>query len=79
MKSEKNRTIELTDKEYKLYLSHCLMPPNKPLVVNDVINKTFYGSMENVVPFLPAQFVDLMKMMNMFNSQTIGVQKHQGC
>lgn len=60
MKSEKNRTIELTDKEYKLYLSHCLMPPNKSLVVNDVINKTFYGSMENVVPFLPAQFVDLM-------------------
>ena len=34
MKSEKNRTIELTDKEYKLYLSHCLMPPNKSLVVN---------------------------------------------
>lgn len=56
--SMRNKTIQLTDEETEAYLSRAVVLSQA--VQEPFCNKTVYGDLFSVAPFLPDSFVDLM-------------------
>lgn len=58
-RAPRNRTISLTENDISNF-GKKLLKIDKPVSVDDVINKTIYGDIFNVIDFLPDKFVDLV-------------------
>ena len=59
MKAERNKTIDLSVEEGRVYLEKCItISENASL--NDIINKTINGDTFEVLDLLPHNFIDLL-------------------
>lgn len=59
MKAERNKTIDLSVEEGRVYLEKCITI-NENTSLNDIINKTINGDTFEVLELLPHNFVDLL-------------------
>lgn len=59
MKSERNKTIDMSVEEGKRYLDQCLVV-NKNVSLDDVIDKTIHGNTFEVLDFIPQSEIDLI-------------------
>lgn len=59
MKSERNKTIDLSVEEGRDYLARCVTV-TAPAALSDVLDKTILGDSFEVLPLLPASSVDLL-------------------
>ena len=59
MKAARNKTIDISVEEGKVYLERCISI-NKPVQIDEVTDKTILGDTFAVLPFLPPQSVDLL-------------------
>lgn len=59
MKSERNKTIDMSVEEGKRYLDRCLVV-NKNVSLDDVIDKTIHGNTFEVLDFIPQSEIDLI-------------------
>lgn len=59
-KSSRNKTIDLTVEEGKVYLDRCVKLSDIQSTIDGVINKTIIGDTFDVMPLLPRNSVDLV-------------------
>lgn len=59
MKSERNKTIDISVEEGQEYLARCISV-HKPVTLSEVLDKTIRGDTMHVLPNLPANTVDLL-------------------
>lgn len=59
MKSERNKTIDITKENGKIYLEKCISI-NKKAKIEDVLNKTIIGNTFETLPLLPNNSIDLL-------------------
>ena len=59
MKAERNKTIDLSVEDGRMYLEKCIAISDK-VSLNDIINKTINGDTFEVLDLLPHNFVDLL-------------------
>ena len=59
MKSEKNKTIDISLREGRAYLENCIKISRKTSLAS-IVNKTIIGDSFKVMPKLPKNFVDLL-------------------
>lgn len=59
MKSERNKTIDLSVEDGKRYLERCLTV-TAPQTLDKILDRTICGDTFNVLPLLPEKFVDLL-------------------
>ena len=59
MKSERNKTIDISVEEGQEYLARCISV-HKPVALSEVLDKTIHGDTMQVLPNLPANTVDLL-------------------
>lgn len=59
MRSNRNKTIDITVDEGQQYLQRCLTV-DKHMELFDIINKTILGDFFQVISFLPEKFIDLL-------------------
>ena len=58
MKTARNKTIDTTVEEGRNFLDRCVIVKEKQNDLSAVINKTLWGDMLEIVPFLPEQAKD---------------------
>lgn len=59
MKSERNKTIDITVEEGRDYLARCVSV-DKPVTIGEVIDRTIIGDTFEVLPLLPEKCVDML-------------------
>ena len=59
MKAARNKTIDLSVEDGKIYLERCISV-SEPTELPAILDKTILGDTFSVLPFLPAGFVDLL-------------------
>lgn len=59
MKAERNKTIDIGTEEGRCYLEKCIRI-TEPVTFEQVIDKTLIGDTFEILPMLPANFVDLL-------------------
>lgn len=59
MKSERNKTIDLSVDEGRVYLERCIQIQEKPSL-DDIMDKTIIGDAFETLPKLPKGFADLL-------------------
>ena len=59
MKTERNKTIDMSIEEGACYLDRCISA-TKQSTLSDIIDKTIFGDTFDVLKHLPKQFVDLL-------------------
>lgn len=59
MKSERNKTIDISVEDGKEYLDKCISV-TEPKTTEEIIDKTIVGDTFSVIPFLPREFADLL-------------------
>ena len=59
MKSERNKTIDMSIEDGACYLDRCVSVTNQ-VALNEIIDKTILGDTLDVLKHLPRQFVDLL-------------------
>ena len=59
MKADRNKTIDISIEEGKIYLDRCVSIQSKTFL-DEIINKTICGDSFEVLDYLPEKFVDLL-------------------
>lgn len=59
MKAARNKTIDMSIEEGKVYLDRCISITD-PAGIESILNKTILGDCLEVIPFLPESFIDLL-------------------
>ena len=59
MKAERNKTIDLSVEEGKIYLDRCLRA-TAPMNLETILDRTILGDTFSILPLLPRKFVDLL-------------------
>ncbi|MBQ3021980.1 MAG: site-specific DNA-methyltransferase [Clostridia bacterium] len=59
MKADRNKTIDITVEEGKVFLDKCISVERK-ISLEDIINKTICGNTFEVLNYLPERFIDLL-------------------
>lgn len=60
VKSSRNKTISLSEKEIELFSSNCIKDVDSCLDIDTIRNKTIIGDFFNVSQYLPKKFADLI-------------------
>src|SRR5688572_24300024 len=58
-RAPRNRTLTLPDSERQHYANH-LLRLAAPVAIDEILDRTIYGDLLDVLPYLPAGFVDLL-------------------
>lgn len=59
MKAERNKTIDFSVEEGKVYLERCISI-HEPVNMEDIKDKTIFGDTFSILPLLPSQSIDLL-------------------
>lgn len=59
MKAARNKTIDMSIEDGKLYLDRCISI-NEPVEIGKILNRTILGDCLEVIPLLPKSFIDLL-------------------
>ena len=77
MKAERNKTIDLSVEDGRVYLERCITI-SENVSLNDIINKTIVGDSFEVMGLLPHNFVDLLVVDPPYNlDKEFGTDKFQ--
>ncbi len=60
MKTERNKTIDISVEDGKCYLEKCITLDSPAEGIEQVLDKTILGDTMSVMPMLPTEFVDLL-------------------
>ena len=60
MKSNRNKTIDISVEEGQEYLNKCIKLTDNVNNISNILNKTIHGDFFEIVKYLPTNFADLI-------------------
>ncbi len=60
IRAKRNKTIEVSRTEEAYFEKRLFFPSQKPLTINDILNKTICANLFDIIDFLPKEFADLI-------------------